>query len=97
MIVPSWALRAVGVADPLRGLEAVLPHQPPDPLLGGPDALVPEPGPDLAVALPVERRLGQDAPDVADEFLVGAGAERARASWVPAAARWEWSACWRRK
>ena len=73
---PVVGLGAVGMADPLRGLEAVLPHQPPDPLLGGPDALVAEPGPDLAVALAVERRLGQDAADVADQFLVRAGAER---------------------
>ena len=72
---PVVGLRAVGMADPLRGLEAVLPHQPPDPLLRGPEALVAEPGPDLAVALAVERRLGEDAPDVADEFLVRAGAE----------------------
>lgn len=54
----------------------MLAHQPPDPLLRGPEALVAEPGPDLAVALPVEWRLGEDAPHVADEVLVRAGAER---------------------
>src|SRR5262249_20690780 len=32
-------------------------------------------GPDLAVTLAMERRLGEDAADVADEFLVRAGAE----------------------
>src|SRR5262249_23269522 len=68
-------LRAVGMPDSGRGLEAVLAHQPADALLGGPEALVAEPGPDLGVALAVERRLGQDAPDVADEFLVRTGAE----------------------
>jgi hypothetical protein len=65
------------VPDPLRGLEAVLPHQPADALLRGPDALVAEPSPDLAIALAVERRPGQDAPDVAGKFLVQAGTERA--------------------
>ena len=63
------------MADPLRGLKALLPHQPADPLLGGPDALVAEPSPDLAVALAVERRLGQDAANMVDEFLVRAGTE----------------------
>ena len=61
----------------MRRLQAILPHQTPDPLLGGADALVAKPGPDLAVALAVERRLGQDAADVPDQFLVRAGAERA--------------------
>jgi hypothetical protein len=67
---PVVCLGTVRMPDPLRGLEAMLPHQPPDPLLGGPDALVAEPGPDLAVALAVERRLGQDAADVVDQSLV---------------------------
>src|SRR5262249_52349873 len=70
-------LGVVRAADPLGGLEAVLPHQPPDPLLGGPEALVAEPGPDLAVALAVEGGPGQDAADVADQLLVGARALRA--------------------
>jgi hypothetical protein len=68
-------LGAVGVPDWLRGLEAVLPHEPADALLRGPDALEAEPGPDLAVTLAMERRLGEDAPDVADEFLVRSGTE----------------------
>jgi uncharacterized cupin superfamily protein len=42
-----------------------------------PDALVAELCPDLTVALAVERRLGQDAADMADEFLVRARPERA--------------------
>src|SRR5262245_6973782 len=63
------------MADPLWGLEAMPPHQPADRLLGGPDALEAEPGPDLAVTLAMERRLGQDAPDVADQLLVRAGTE----------------------
>src|SRR5262249_20688724 len=50
---------------------------PPDPLLRGADSLVAEAGPDFAVALAVERRLGQNAADVADEFLIGARALRA--------------------
>jgi hypothetical protein len=74
---PVMSLRAVGMADPLRGLEAVLPHQPADALLRGPEALEAEPGPDLAVTLAMERRLGEDAADVAQEFLVRAGTERA--------------------
>src|SRR5262249_23641132 len=73
---PVVGLGTMRVADPLRGLEALLPHQPPDPLLGRPYALEAEAGPDLAVALAVERRVGQDAADVADEFLVRTGAER---------------------
>src|SRR5215472_14178280 len=67
---PVVGLGPVGMADALRGLVSVSPHQPSDPLLGSPDALVAEPGPDLAVAFAVERRLGQDAAYVADEFLV---------------------------
>ena len=63
------------MADPLRGLQAVLPHEPADSLFRGPDALEAEPGPDFAVTLAVERRLGQDAADVAHEFLVRAGTE----------------------
>jgi hypothetical protein len=38
---------------------------------------VAETGPDLAIALAVERRLGQDTADVPDQLLVGAGSERA--------------------
>ena len=64
-------LRAVRVAAPPGGLEVVLSHQPPDPLGGRADAPVPEPRPDLAVALAVERALGQDPADVADQLLVG--------------------------
>jgi hypothetical protein len=52
---PVMSLGPVEVADPVWGLEAVLPHQPPDSLPRGPDALVPEPRPDLALALAVER------------------------------------------
>jgi hypothetical protein len=40
--VGLWPMR---VPDPLRGLEAVLAHQPPDALSGSPQALVAEPGP----------------------------------------------------
>jgi hypothetical protein len=63
-------LGSMGPADPVRGLQSVLAHQPPDPLPGGADALVAQPGPDLAVALAVERRLGQEAADVPDQLLV---------------------------
>ena len=70
-------LRAVGVAAPAWGLEVMLPHQPPDPLGGRADAPMPQPRPDLAVALAVERALGQDPADVADQLLVGAGPDRA--------------------
>src|SRR5262249_53499827 len=49
------------------------------------DALVAEAGPDLAVALAVERRLGQHVADVPDQLLVRAGSERATppGSWPP--------------
>jgi hypothetical protein len=60
----------VSLPDPLGGREAVLAHQPPDPLLQDPDALRAEPRPDLAIALAMERRLDQDASDVVDEFLI---------------------------
>ena len=70
-------LRAVGVAAPPRGLEVVLPHQPPDPLGGGADPLTPQAGPDLAVALAMERALGQDPADVADQLLVRGRPDRA--------------------
>src|SRR5262249_24331508 len=70
-------LGPVAMANPLGGLKAVLPHQPPNPLLGSPDALVAEPGPDLAVTLAMERRLRQDAPDMADKLLIRAKTERA--------------------
>src|SRR5262249_27292195 len=73
---PVVGLRAMGLADAIRGLEAVLAHQPAHPLLGSPDALVAEPGPDLAVAFAVERRLGQDAANIADQLLIRTGAER---------------------
>ena len=69
-------LRAMGAADPVWGLEAVLAHQPLDTLLGGANALVAESGPDLAVALAVERRLGQHAANMVDQFLIRTGAER---------------------
>src|SRR5262245_64077022 len=65
-------LWAVGMSDPLRCLQAVLAHQSPDPLFRGPHAPVTQPRPDLAVALSVERRLGQDLADVAGQFLVRA-------------------------
>src|SRR5262245_30905497 len=63
--------------DSLRSLQPTLAHQPPDPLLRGADTLISQPCPDLAVALAVERRLGQDAADVPDQFLIRARAERA--------------------
>jgi hypothetical protein len=72
---PVVGVGTVGMANPLRGLEAVGPHEPADALLRGPDALVAEAGPDLAVTLAMERRLGEDATDVADQFLVRAGTE----------------------
>src|SRR5262249_59442046 len=55
---PIMGLGAVGMSDPLRGLKAVLPHEPADALLRGPDPLEAEPGPDFAVTLARERRLG---------------------------------------
>jgi hypothetical protein len=63
------------MADPLRGLEAMLPHQSPDPLLGGLNAQEAEPGPDLSVAFAVERRPGEGAPNVVEQFLIRTGAK----------------------
>jgi hypothetical protein len=72
---PVMILGAVGIAVPLRGLEAVLAHEPPNALFRGSEAFVAESGPDLAVTFAVKRRLGEDAADVTHEFLVRAGTE----------------------
>jgi hypothetical protein len=73
---PIMGLGALGMPEPLSSLQVVLAHQPPGALLRGPDTLIVEPSPGLKVALTVERRVSQDAADLADEFLAGAGAER---------------------
>ena len=44
----------MGVAAPAGGLEVMLPHQPPGPLGGRADALVPQASPHLAITLAVE-------------------------------------------
>src|SRR5436305_12096111 len=69
-------LRPAGVAAPPWGPEVMLPHQPPHPLGGRADAPMTEPRPDLAVALAVEGRLGQDGADLADQLLIGARPDR---------------------
>jgi hypothetical protein len=67
-------LRSMRMAFPLWGLKTVLSHQRPDSFPGGADALVSESGPDLAIALAVERRLGQASADVPGQILIRAGA-----------------------
>ena len=64
-------LRAVRPADPAWRLQAMLAHQAQDAALGGADAGEAQPRPDLAVALAVERAVGQQLADRLDQRLVG--------------------------
>jgi len=57
--------------------QAVGPHQAPDALLGGPDALVSEARPDLAVALTMEGRRLNDPADAVHQLFVEARPGRA--------------------
>jgi hypothetical protein len=79
MMVPSWArgprpARRTGAG---RREQAVLAHQARDTALRGADAAVPQPGPDLPVALAVEGAGGQDGPDRHQQTVVRHRPDRA--------------------
>ncbi len=73
-------LRAVRVARAVRGLEVVLPHQPPHPLLRGADPRDPQLRPGFAVPLAMKRRGFEYPADVADQHLVRGGTDRPAAT-----------------
>jgi hypothetical protein len=62
--------RATWAASTLVGQEAVLAHQPQDTAAAGADAGQAQPRPQLAVALAVERAVGQQLADRRDQRLV---------------------------
>src|SRR5690348_8998056 len=66
-------------ADPVRGEQAVLAHQAPDPPGRGADAGMAQPGPDLAVALAIQARAEDLGTDVLDQRGIGAGPDRTAA------------------
>jgi hypothetical protein len=68
--------RAMRPAGTLVGQEAVLAHQPQDAAPAGADPGEAQPGPQLAIALAVERAVGQQLPDRRDQGLVRHRAER---------------------
>jgi hypothetical protein len=76
-------------ADPARRQQVVRPHQPQDAALGGANPGEAQPRPDLAVALTVERAIGQQLADRLDQRHVGQRPARARPppqAWFVAAA-----------
>src|SRR5688500_17787936 len=76
--------RAMRPAGTLVGQEAVLAHQPQDAAPAGADARKPQPRPQLAIALAVERAVGQQ---LADRRVQGLVRHRAARPWRPAHAR----------
>lgn len=58
------------VADPGRGQQTGLPHQPQHPVLAD---LQPQPSPHLAIALAVELGIGQHLPDPVQQIRIGGG------------------------
>ena len=79
MMVPSWAARAPGRADPRGREQVVLAHQPQHPALGGAHPGVAQPGPDLAVPLAVEGAGGEHGADRLHQRRVRHRPDRARA------------------
>ena len=73
-------LRAVRVAPAVRGLEVVLPHEPPHPLLRGTDPRDPQLRPGFAVPFAMKRRGFKHPADVADEHRVRGGTDRPAAT-----------------
>jgi hypothetical protein len=70
----------VRAADPSWRLQRVRAGQAQDPSLGGADAGEAQPGPDLPVALAVERALGEQVADRLDQRIVGQRPDR---TWTP--------------
>src|SRR5918998_4726412 len=71
--------RAAGRADPRGGEQAVRAHQPQHPALGGAHPGMAQPGPDLAVALAMERTGGEHGADRLDQRRIRHGSDRTRA------------------
>ena len=69
-------LRAVRVAHAVRGLEVVLPHQPPHPFRRGADPRDPELRPGFPVPFAVKGRGFEQSADVAGQHVVRGGADR---------------------
>jgi hypothetical protein len=68
-----WA-RFAPATGSLWGQQPLAPEQPQHPLAADLHAvLATQPGPDLAVALPGERRIGQHPPDQPHQFLWSEG------------------------
>ena len=63
-------------ADPVRGEQAVLAHEAPDPPGRGAEAGMAQSSPDLPVPLAVQARAEDLGADVLDQRGIGAGADR---------------------
>ena len=67
-------------AHALRGLEVVLPHQPPHPLLRGAPPLNPQLRPHFSVALAMKRRGFEHPTNVGHQDVIRGGADRTAAT-----------------
>ena len=76
VIVPSCAFGPCAWPRAVRGLEAVLPHQPPHPFLRGADPRDPQFRPDFSVPLAMKWRGFEHPADVADQHHVRGGTDR---------------------
>ena len=77
---PVVRLRPVRVTRALRGLEVVLPHQPPHPLLRGAPPLNPQLRPHFSVALAMKRRGFEHPTNVGHQDVIRGGAARTAAT-----------------
>ena len=77
---PVVRLRPVRVPRALRGLEVVLPHQPPHPLLRGAPPLNPQLHPHFSVALAMKRRGFEHPTNVGHQDVIRGGADRTAAT-----------------
>ena len=77
---PAVRLRPVRVTRALRGLEVVLPHQPPHPLLRGAPPLNPQLRPHFSVALAMKRRGFEHPTNVGHQDVIWGGADRTAAT-----------------
>jgi hypothetical protein len=57
-------------APALMRQQAMLAHQPQDPAAAGADPLEAQPRPELAIALAMERAVGQELPDRPHQVLI---------------------------
>ena len=77
---PVVRLRPMRVTRALRGLEVVLPHQPPHPLLRGASPLNPQLRPHVSVALAMKRRGFEHPTNVGHQDVIRGGADRTAAT-----------------